>query len=119
MVAIGLLLLRMLFDYFRPRPRLEAEIPILRHQLNVLQQRTPRRRLHLRWVDRALFIWLSFPKISSGLGSASTMVANDLCDLRGASSSSISILSIFVRPMISSWRGVGIFAHALRSCRYF
>jgi hypothetical protein len=38
--------------------RLEAEILILRHQLNVLQQRTPRRRLHLRWVDRALFIWL-------------------------------------------------------------
>jgi hypothetical protein len=27
----------------------------------VLQQRTPRRRLHLRWVDRALFIWL-FPR---------------------------------------------------------
>ena len=35
---------------------LEAEILILRHQLNVLQQRTPRRRLHLRWIDRALFI---------------------------------------------------------------
>ena len=29
----------------------------LRHQLNVLQQRAPRR-LHLRWADRALFIWL-------------------------------------------------------------
>ena len=27
------------------------------HQLNVRRQRTPRR-LHLRWVDRALFIWL-------------------------------------------------------------
>jgi hypothetical protein len=58
MSAIGLLLVRMLCDFFRPRPRLEAEILILRHQLNVLQQRTPRRRLHLRWVDRALFIWL-------------------------------------------------------------
>ena len=58
MIAIGLLLLRMLCDYFKPRPRLEAEILMLRHQLNVLQQRTPRRRLHLRWVDRALFIWL-------------------------------------------------------------
>jgi hypothetical protein len=32
---------------------LEAEILILRHQLNVLQQRAPRRRLHLRWIDRA------------------------------------------------------------------
>jgi hypothetical protein len=65
MIAIGLLLVRMLCDFFKPRPRLEAEILILRHQLNVLQQRTPRRRLHLRWVDRALFIWLyrRYPRI--------------------------------------------------------
>ena len=65
MLAIGLLFVRMLCDFFKPRPRLEAEILILRHQLNVLQQRTPRRRLHLRWVDRALFIWLyrRYPRI--------------------------------------------------------
>src|SRR5262249_54736428 len=65
MIAIGFLLVRMLCDFFKPRPRLEAEILILRHQLNVLQQRTPRRRLHLRWVDRALFIWLyrRYPRI--------------------------------------------------------
>ncbi len=65
MVAIGFLLIRMLCDFFKPRPRLEAEILILRHQLNVLQQRTPRRRLHLRWIDRALFIWLyrRYPRI--------------------------------------------------------
>ena len=65
MIAIGLLLVRMLCDCFKSRPRLEAEILILRHQLNVLQQRTPRRRLHLRWVDRALFIWLyrRYPRI--------------------------------------------------------
>jgi hypothetical protein len=44
MIAIGLLFVRMLCDFFKPRPRLEAEILILRHQLNVLQQRTPRRR---------------------------------------------------------------------------
>ena len=55
MIAIGLLFVRMLCDFFKPRPRLEAEILILRHQLNVLQQRMPRRRLHLRWVDRVLF----------------------------------------------------------------
>ena len=30
---------------------------MLRHQLNGLQQRAPRRP-HLRWVDRALFVWL-------------------------------------------------------------
>jgi len=65
MVAIGLLLVRMLCAYFKPRPRLEAEILILRHQLNVLQQRTPHRRLHFRWIDRALFIWLyrHYPRI--------------------------------------------------------
>ena len=65
MIAIGLLFIRMLRDFFKPRPRLEAEILILRHQLNVLQQRTPRRRLHLRWIDRALFIWLyrRYPRI--------------------------------------------------------
>jgi hypothetical protein len=58
MIAIGLLLLRMLCDFFKPQQRLEAEILVLRHQLNVLQQRAPRRRLRLRWADRALFIWL-------------------------------------------------------------
>jgi hypothetical protein len=65
MIAIGLLFLRMLCDCFKPQHGLEAEILVLRHQLNVLQQRTLRRRLHLRWVDRALFIWLyrRYPRI--------------------------------------------------------
>jgi hypothetical protein len=57
MIAIGLLFIRMLCDHFKPRQELEAEILVLRHQLNVLQQRAPRRP-QLRWVDRALFIWL-------------------------------------------------------------
>jgi hypothetical protein len=37
---------------------------VLRHQLNVLQQRAPRR-LYLTWIDRALFVWLyrGFPRI--------------------------------------------------------
>jgi hypothetical protein len=48
---------RLLSDCFKSRLRLEAEILVLRHQLSVLQQRAPRR-VHLRWVDRALFIWL-------------------------------------------------------------
>src|SRR5215471_2695971 len=69
MLAIGLLFVRMLCDYFKPRPRLEAEILILRHQLNVLQQRTPHRRLHLRWADRVLFIWLyrRYPRILAAI----------------------------------------------------
>ena len=43
MIAIGILFIRMLSDFFKPRARLEAEILVLRHQLNILQQRAPRR----------------------------------------------------------------------------
>ena len=57
MIAIGLLFVRLLYDCFKSRRRLEAEILVLRHQLNVLQQCAPRR-AHLRWADRALLIWL-------------------------------------------------------------
>src|SRR6266516_2328988 len=57
MIALGLLFLRLLCDRFKPRQQLEAEILVLRHQLNILQQRAPGRP-HFRWVDRALFIWL-------------------------------------------------------------
>ena len=57
MIAIGLPLIRMLCDYFRPRQQLEAELIVLRHQLNILQRQAARRP-HLRWVDRALFMWL-------------------------------------------------------------
>jgi hypothetical protein len=57
MIAIGLLFIRMLCDCFKPQQQLAAEILVLRHQLNVLQQRAPRRP-QLRWVNRALFIWL-------------------------------------------------------------
>jgi len=69
MIAIGLLFARMVRDFFKPRLRLEAEILILRHQLNVLERRTPRRRLHLRWIDRVLFIWLyrRYPRILDAL----------------------------------------------------
>ena len=57
MMAIALLFVGMLGDCFKSRQRLEAEILVLRHQLNVLQQRAPRR-VHLHWASRALFIWL-------------------------------------------------------------
>ena len=54
----------MLRDCCKSRRQLEAEILVLRHQLNVLRQRAPRR-LYLSWADRALFIWLyrGFPRI--------------------------------------------------------
>ena len=57
-MAIGLLFVRMLGDRFRSPWQLEVEILVLRHQLNVLQQRAHGRRPHLSWLDRALFIWL-------------------------------------------------------------
>src|SRR3954452_5054743 len=64
MIAIGLLLVCLLCDCLKSRRRLEAEILVLPHQLNVLQQRAPRR-LYLHWADRALFIWLyrRYPRI--------------------------------------------------------
>jgi len=49
MIAIAVLIVRMLYDCFKPRRRLEAEILLLRHQLNVLQQRT--RRVHGEFVN--------------------------------------------------------------------
>jgi len=57
MIAIVFLFVRVLCDCFKSRCRLEAGNLVLRHQLNGLQQRAPSR-LHLRWVDRTLFIWL-------------------------------------------------------------
>jgi hypothetical protein len=57
MIAIAFLFVRMVCDCFKSRRRIKAEILVLRHQLNVLQQRAPRR-LYLSWADRALFVWL-------------------------------------------------------------
>ena len=64
MFTIAFLFVRVLCDCFELRRRVEAEILVLRHQLNVLQRRTPRR-LYLTWADRALFVWLyrCFPRI--------------------------------------------------------
>jgi hypothetical protein len=64
MFAIAFLFVRMVCDCFKSRRRIKAEILVLRHQLNVLQQRAPRR-LYLSWADRALFVWLyrGFPRI--------------------------------------------------------
>ena len=50
MFAIAFLFVRVLSDGFKSRRRLEAEILVLRHQLNVLQQRAPRRPLSREFV---------------------------------------------------------------------
>jgi hypothetical protein len=66
--AIALLLGGVLCDCFKSRGQLQAEILALRHQLNVLRQRAPRR-LYLSWADRALFVWLyrRFPHILAAM----------------------------------------------------
>ena len=52
MFAIASLFVRLRCDCFKLRQRLEAEILALRHQLNILQHRTPRRGQHLfRYID--------------------------------------------------------------------
>jgi hypothetical protein len=50
------LLLGYMRDCFRSHERLKAEILILRHQLNILHRKAPKR-LRLSSGDRALFVW--------------------------------------------------------------
>ena len=51
------LILGILASLFKSRARLEAEILILRQQINVLRRRAPKRP-HLNNTDRFLFVWL-------------------------------------------------------------
>ena len=60
------LLLGYIVDCFRSHERLKAEILILRHQLNILHRKAPKR-LRLSGGDQALFVWLyrRFPDIGN------------------------------------------------------
>src|SRR3989304_4825240 len=60
------LLLGYMWDCFRSHERLKAEILILRHQLNILHRKAPKR-LRLSGGDRAFFGWLyrRFPDIGN------------------------------------------------------
>ena len=51
------LILGILASLFKSRAKLEAEIMILRQQINVLRRRAPTRP-HLNNTDRFLFVWL-------------------------------------------------------------
>src|SRR5882757_8427632 len=61
------LLLHALAAPLRTQARLEGEIAILRHQLNVLRRQTSKPRLTA--ADRLLFVWLSrlFPSLKSAI----------------------------------------------------
>jgi DNA modification methylase len=63
------LLLIALRNRFRSRERLEVEILVLRHQLNVLRRRYPRRVKRLTGLDRGLFVWLlrRCPEVASAI----------------------------------------------------
>src|SRR5512141_50635 len=58
------LILGVLTSLFKSRAKLEAEILILRQQINVLRRRAPKRP-HLNNTDRFLFVWLYhwFPSV--------------------------------------------------------
>ena len=68
MIAFLNLFLYVLVSPFRTRARLEAEIVMLRHQLNVLRRRVPSKP-KLTVADRLLFVWLHrlFPSVLNAI----------------------------------------------------
>src|ERR1019366_6937730 len=68
MVGLVNLLLGYLWSCFQSDERLKAEIVVLRHQLNVLRRKAPKRP-KLSGSDRALFVWLYrlFPSIAGAI----------------------------------------------------
>ena len=57
MFTIVKLLVWGLLDCFKSRRRLEAEVTVLRHQLNILYRKTPKQ-VRPNALDRAIFVWL-------------------------------------------------------------
>jgi hypothetical protein len=57
MIGFLILFLPVLVSPFKTQARLEAEIVLLRHQLNVLRRRVPSKP-RLTVADRLLFVWL-------------------------------------------------------------
>src|SRR6266851_3096696 len=68
MVALLGLFLHILISPFKTQARLEAEISVLRHQLNVLRRQAPSKP-RLTVADRLLFVWLYrlFPSVLSAI----------------------------------------------------
>jgi putative transposase len=57
MIAFLILVLHVVVSPLKTKARLEAEIIMLRHQLNVLRRRVPSKP-RLAVADRLLFVWL-------------------------------------------------------------
>ena len=66
MIAFLSLFLHILISPFKTKARLEGEISVLRHQLNVLR-RQARLKPRLTVADRVIFVWLYrlFPSVFS------------------------------------------------------
>jgi hypothetical protein len=64
MIGFLILFLHVVVSPFKTQARLEAEIVLLRHQLNVLRQRVPSKP-RLTVADRLLFVWVYrlFPSV--------------------------------------------------------
>jgi transposase InsO family protein len=69
MILLLRLLVSVFCDCFRSRKRLQAEVLILRHQLNVLRRRHPRRLTTLNGLERMVFVCLlrRCPEIASAI----------------------------------------------------
>jgi transposase InsO family protein len=67
MIAFLILSIHVVISPSKTKARLEAEIIMLRHQLNVLRRQTPRPRLTA--ADRLLFVWLCrlFPSLRNAI----------------------------------------------------
>ena len=70
MIEFLSLLAHILVSPFKTRARLEAEIIVLRHQVNVLRRRLPAKP-RLTPADRLIFVWLYrlFPAVRSAITS--------------------------------------------------
>jgi hypothetical protein len=68
MVDFLKLLIHVLVSPFKSQARLEAEIVVLRHELNVLRRRVPSRP-KLTVADRVIFVWLYrlYPSLLSAM----------------------------------------------------
>jgi len=68
MIGFLILFLHVLVSPFKTQARLEAEISVLRHQLNVLRRKVPLKP-RLTVADRVIFVWLYrlFPSVLSAI----------------------------------------------------
>jgi|ERR1035437_6116547 hypothetical protein len=71
MIAILRLLIGALRDYFKSRRQLQAEVLVLRHQINILRRQVPGR-VRPTASDRAIFVW--HYRIFADVGSAIVIV---------------------------------------------